>query len=102
MYYLYTCSNLAELRTIRGSSGVPTGLVAATSMGDYYPLDESYSVYAWDPFSTLTDNSPEIIHPTDMDTGLPTTVPGRWLQVDLGSAPQVNSDWNATTGVTRI
>lgn len=100
MFFLYTCSNIDELRTIRG--GGPATPIAATIMGEDFPLDEDYSVYYWDFYSTLSDNPPEVVWPIDPDTGFPDTRAGRWFKVELGSVPQVNVDWNAVSGFTTI
>src|ERR1700752_1337739 len=101
MYYLYTCQDFDEVRTLRGGPGAP---VAATVMGTDYPLDENFSVYAWDNSSTATHNPPGVLHPIDPDTGLNDTRNGRWIHIDFEdqAAPQVNADWNATSGLSMI
>lgn len=98
---LYTCSNIDDLRKIRG--GAASTPIAATIMGQNYPLDDDYIVYEWTAASTASESLPNIIWPTDMDTMAPSTANGRWTIVeDLSHPPQVNADWSASSGVSAI
>lgn len=93
-YSLISVADLAELKTRRGNS---TNTTMATIMGLNYPLVEAFSVYVWDNTSLATPDDNEIVQPT---IGGITT--GRWYKCDLDSVPQVNSDWNSTSGVSWI
>lgn len=98
--FLLNVLNIAELRLQRGSSVITS---IATIMGDDYPTHEGVAYYLFDYWSTLSDDPPETIWPTDPDTGFPDVRTGRWLRIDAaGGIPQVNADWAATTGVAHI
>jgi len=98
MYFL-TFPNIAAMRMVHGGLTIPT---AAAILGEYFPLDESYRIYHWDELSTDADSFPDVVHPTDPDTGLPDTRTGRWKHVDMEVMPQVNADWSAPTGPAHI
>ena len=93
-YTVIALSNLTELRTRTGTSA---NTVAATIMGINYPIDEAYQVFVWDDASVLPDNPPAVVVPN-----LKVGTNGRWIHVDLDTIPQVNADWNATSGVSMI
>lgn len=97
--YLIDVLNIADLRLQRGG---PTPTSIATIMGDNYPSDEGVAYYLFDNASTLPDDPPDVIWPTDLDTGFPDVRSGRWIRVDLASIPQVNADWSASSGVAKI
>lgn len=98
---LYTFSNVDDLRLVRG--GGPTTLIAATVMGTHWPLDNDFTVYEWDSPSTTAESLPNVVWPTDLDTMAPSTANGRWKKIEsLQTAPQVNSDWTASVGVSAI
>ena len=61
---LYTCKDIPDLRTIHGG-GPASSPVAATVMGQGFPIDEDFAVYVWDPKSTAAHNPPEIVWPTN-------------------------------------
>lgn len=94
---LYTCSNEADLRSIRGSYGGSVANVAGTIMGANFPIDEDFKVYVWDGPSTASHDPPEVLWPT-----IDSSEPGRWIKVDLDLPPQVNADWAAGSGVSAI
>lgn len=90
-------TNIDDLRMVRG------GLkVAATIMGENYPLSGNYTIYSWDNTTFAAESLPDIVWPTDPDTMAPTTAIGRWIKVEAISPGQVNSDWNATVGISTI
>lgn len=90
-------TNIDDLRMVRG------GLkVAATIMGENYPLSGNYTIYTWDNTTWASESLPDIVWPTDPDTMAPSTAIGRWIKVEAIAPGQVNSDWNATTGVATI
>lgn len=93
-YSIIALENLTELKNRRGNS---TNTTMATLMGLNYPIDEAFSVWAWDNLSTATPDDIEIVQP--LIGGIPT---GRWFKVDLDQIPQVNTDWNSTSGVTQL
>jgi hypothetical protein len=97
---LYSFSNIDDMRMVRG--GAASTPIAATIMGENYPLSTNYTVYVWDPYSTAAESLPNIVWPTDPDTMAPWTGTGRWSKVESISPPQVNSDWTASSGITAI
>ncbi len=60
---------------------------------------ETNSWYDWDAVSILSDDGVSVIAQTNQPTG-------RWLRIGAagggGGLPQVNADWNATSGVAQI
>lgn len=98
---LYTFTNVDDLRLVSG--GGPATAIASTVMGTHWPIDNDFTVYQWDYYSTASESLPDVVWPTDLDTMAPRTSSGRWVKVEsLQTAPQVNVDWNATTGITKI
>lgn len=94
MYTVLALSNIAELRSRIGNV---SNTVAATIMGTNYPMDQSYTVYVWDELATDIDNPPSVIVPNARVGSN-----GRWFHVSLETIPQVNSDWNSTSGPAQI
>lgn len=92
-YTVIALKNIAELKTRRG---VSNDSLLATILGLNYPIDEAYAIYVWDNDSTATPDNVEIVAPT-VGSSI-----GRWFHTDLQSIPQINSDWNATSGVAQI
>lgn len=98
---LYTFTDVDDLRKVSG--GGPGTAIASTVMGTHWPLDNDFTVYQWDYYSTASETLPDVVWPTDLDTMAPRVGAGRWVKVEsLQTAPQVNSDWTATSGVTSI
>lgn len=92
-YNVLSLSNIAELKSRRGNANP----VIATILGVNYPVDEAFSVYEWRNTSTATGDDYEVVVPTVGDTTV-----GRWFRVDISQLPQVNADWNATSGPALI
>jgi len=99
-YYNYFCGNIEDLKHVHPGMGIPT---SATIFGPDYPTNEAVSFYVWDWFSTNTPDDDECVKPY-----APPYDPmenGRWIKADLSETnvtPQVNSDWNANSGVSAI
>lgn len=86
--------NVADMATYHPGSAP---IVSATILGFNWPVDEDFAVYVWDYSSSATPDGIEVVIPTTS-----TDNPGRWLRVSLAEAAQVNSDWNSSTGVSKI
>jgi hypothetical protein len=97
---LYTFSNIDDMRLTRGGSS--STKIAATIMGNDYPISTDFTIYEWDSASTASESIPNIVWPTDLDTMAPSTANGRWRLIETVGRPQVNSDWSAVTGISSI
>jgi hypothetical protein len=90
---MYVFDDIDAMKLFHPGPSVP---VSASIFGIDYPTDEDYSVFVWDPYSTVTDSNDAVkptIDPTDA---------GRWIKIDIDHPAQVNSDWNAGSGVSQI
>lgn len=92
-YNILCCQNITELASRRGNANPLIG----TILGVNYPLDEAFAVYEWRNTDMATPDGFEIIASTSGDTTI-----GRWYRVDSAQLPQVNSDWNASSGPAAI
>lgn len=86
--------DLAELRSRRGNAITP---LLAWILGYNYPLDEAVTTYEWHDDSTDTPDNFEVVGSLLGDPNV-----GRWHKVDAAHVPQVNADWNATSGPALI
>lgn len=93
-YSVTTYANTTDLKTQHPGGTVP---VAAAILGYDWPIDEDYSMYVWDDTSEEPIDEPNILKPTQDPTDN-----GRWLKVDIASLPQVNTDWDASSGISQI
>lgn len=93
-YLMYTFEDIADMKNTRPGPSVP---IAAAILGVAYPTDEAYTIYVWDFYSYATPDDDEIVKPnTDDDNG-------RWVKDEFSvTTPQVNTDWNATSGISEI
>lgn len=92
-YAIATCRTLSEMKL-----EYPTTSYILALMGIDYPSNESFRFYNFDWDSTATPDDDEVIKPSyaAFDTI------GRWLKVDFDIDPQVNADWTASSGPSRI
>lgn len=86
--------DLAELRSRRGNAITP---LLAWILGYNYPLDEAVTTYEWHDDSVDTIDNFEVVGSLLGDPNV-----GRWHKVDAAHVPQVNADWNATSGPAQI
>lgn len=89
-YSVIFLSNIAELKSRRGNSVTS---ILATINGVNYPLDEAFAVYQWQDDSTATTDDFQIVGSLLGDPNI-----GRWLRVDNAQMPQINADYNSTSG----
>lgn len=86
--------NLTELKTRVGNS---TDTTLARILGIDYPAIEGTITYRWHNTSLDVADDFEIVCPTPR-IGLA----GRWFRIDNAQIPQVNTDWNSTSGISQL
>lgn len=92
-YSMYVFDDIDAMRLFHPGPSVP---VSASIFGIDYPSDEDYSVFVWDPYSTVTDSNDAVkptVDPTDA---------GRWAKITIDHPAQANADWTAGSGVTQV
>jgi hypothetical protein len=101
MYISLTAFDNVE--SLKGYWGNTETNLAATIMGLNYPIDPEYTIYRWDHTSNAIPDDDEIIKPYHDNNNVVQEY-GRWLKVpfDGDVAPQVNSDWNSSSGPAMI
>jgi len=93
-YQTLNLKDIAELKSRRGNNITP---LLATILGPNYPVTEAVAVYEWQDGSTVATDDFEAVGSLLGDPNV-----GRWIRVELSSIPQVNSDWNSTSGPSQI
>jgi hypothetical protein len=87
-------NGLADLKATQGDASN----TQAAWWFEVYPTI-TYSqrhIYLWDNGSSATPDDDTVVQPTAV------TGAGRWLRINLLDVPQVNVDWNASSGVEVI
>lgn len=93
----YQCIFLKDLPELRGRRGNNITPLLATILGLTYPVTEAFTVYEWRDSSVDTPDDNEVVASI---LGSPSI--GRWHKVDPAGFVQINSDWNSTSGPSRI
>lgn len=93
-YQILYLKDIPELKSRRGNAITP---LLAAIMGPNYPLTEAVAFYEWQDGSTLATDDFEAVGSL---LGSPSV--GRWIRVELSDIPQVNSDWNSSSGPSQV
>lgn len=93
-YQILYLKDVPELKSRRGNAITP---LLAVILGVNYPLTEAVACYEWQDGSVTTPDDFEAVGSLLGDPNV-----GRWIRVDLSQIPQINADWNATSGPSLI
>lgn len=93
-YQILFLKDIPELKSRRGNAITP---LLGVILGVGYPVDEAVAAYEWQDASVVATD--DFQHVGSL-LGNPNV--GRWERVDLSQIPQVNADWNSTSGPSLI